>query len=166
MPSFSFKTVSVDNVGSEARDFNGKHSVLSFESPIETIQIAIERTYLSHIRLGLLLSLLSAAILLNARLPDPTKAASNQGLPTYTVPLGTLFFIASILGLAAGLFNYERLWKGLKNGAAFVQSSRCAILSASVASILTGHHRTHTVVMGFIALLTLSTIVTLLSGVQ
>lgn len=85
--------------------------------------IAIERTYLSHIRLGLLLSLLSAAILLNARLPDPITE-SSEGSHPYTVTLGSLYFIASILGLTAGLFNYERLWKGLKDGAAFVQSSR------------------------------------------
>ncbi|KIM21732.1 hypothetical protein M408DRAFT_47848, partial [Serendipita vermifera MAFF 305830] len=102
----SFKTISVDNVGSEARDF-----------------CAIERTYLSHIRLGLLLSLLSAAILLNARLPDPTTE-SNPSIHPYTITLGSLYFVASILGLGAALFNYEKLWKGLKDGAAFVQSSR------------------------------------------
>ncbi|CCA66953.1 hypothetical protein PIIN_00791 [Serendipita indica DSM 11827] len=104
----TFKTVTVDNVGSEARDF-----------------CAIERTYLSQIRFGLLLGLLSSALLLNARLPDPSGSHEHK-VPTYALPLASLYFAASLVCLAAAIQNYNRLWKGLKNGAAFVQSSRYA----------------------------------------
>ncbi|KAG8798408.1 hypothetical protein FRB91_008115 [Serendipita sp. 411] len=123
-----FKPVLVDNVGSEARDF-----------------CAIERTYLSHMRLGVLLSLLSASLLLNARLPDPKGHSAQATVPGYSIPLASLYFVASLCGLAAGIHNYERLWKGLKDGAAFVQSSR-----------------KHTAVMSSISLLIMATIITLL----
>ncbi|PVF98899.1 hypothetical protein CPB86DRAFT_784345 [Serendipita vermifera] len=126
----SFKTISVDNVGSEARDF-----------------CAIERTYLSHIRLGMLLSLLSAALMLNARLPTPGQDPSHhQDAPLYTIPLASAYLAASICGLSVACYNYERLWKGLKDGAAFVQSSRI-----------------HTAAMSLISLLIIGTIITLLA---
>jgi Domain of unknown function (DUF202) len=101
------------------------HSSEVFDSSVA----AIERTYLSHLRLGLVLALLSASILLNARLPapndeeDPTSSRSQlQGLK-----FGSLYFAAAIAGFFGGLLNYDKLWSGMKSGKAFVQSPRSVL---------------------------------------
>jgi len=107
--TLQIRPVHVDNIASEARDF-----------------CAIERTYLSHLRLGVVLTLLSASILLNARLPapnadgDPTSDHDQlQGLR-----FGSLYFAAALAAFFGGLLNYDKLWSGMKNGRAFVQSPR------------------------------------------
>jgi hypothetical protein len=91
---------------------------------------AIERTYLSHLRLGLVLALLSTSILLNARLPapnddeDPTSSRSRlQGLK-----FGSLYFVAALAAFFGGLFNYDKLWSGMISGRAFVQSPRSVFI--------------------------------------
>jgi len=103
---------------------------------------AIERNYLSHVRLGLLLSLLSSAILLKARLSGrgPKAESTNSALP-----LGSLFFAASIATIGVGWWSYEASKDEMKKGKGFV-----------------GGYRVHEVVLGAVAALVASTYIYLL----
>jgi len=110
MPTMlQIRPVHVDNIGSEARDF-----------------CAIERTYLSHIRLGLVLALLSTSILLNARLPGPNgdNDSIGGGNQLQGLRFGSLYFVAALATLFGGLINYDKLWSGMQTGRAFVQSPK------------------------------------------
>jgi len=125
------RTVYVDNMASEARDF-----------------CTIERTYLSHLRLGLVLGLLSASILLNARLPashddeDPASGRSQlRGLG-----FGSVYLAAAVAVFFGGLLNYDKLWSDMKSGRALVQSPRF-----------------YTVVLTLISALILATVIVLLA---
>ena len=88
--------------------------------------VAIERTYLSHLRLGVVLALLSASILLNARLPDPNsdRDPTHSGSQLQGLGFGSLYFVAALAALFGGLLNYDKLWSGMKSGKAFVQSPK------------------------------------------
>ena len=88
--------------------------------------VAIERTYLSHLRLGVVLALLSASILLNARLPDPNgdRDPSNSPSQLHGLGFGSVYFVAALAALFGGLINYDKLWSDMKNGRAFVQSPK------------------------------------------
>ena len=88
--------------------------------------VAIERTYLSHLRLGVVLTLLTASILLNARLPAPNddKDPINNRSPLSGLRFGSLYFAAALAAFFGGLLNYDKLWSDMKTGRAFVQSPR------------------------------------------
>ena len=87
--------------------------------------VAIERTYLSHLRLGVVLALLSASILLNARLPDPNGDRDPTNSPSlHGLGFGSVYFVAALAALFGGLINYDKLWSDMKNGRAFVQSPK------------------------------------------
>ena len=135
----------IENVGSTARDVCGTyviHSNLAFqphESPKLTIRptwtslhlsshlrIAIERNYLSHVRLGLLLSLLSSAVLLSARLstgngpyPDETDVPHAAA-----IPLGSLYFAASVATIFVGWWCYDESRAELIMGKGFIGEFR------------------------------------------
>ena len=102
--------------------------------------LAIERTYLSHLRLGVVLALLSASILLNARLPNPDgdRDPTGGGSQLQGLGFGSLYFVAALAALFGGLFNYDKLWSGMKSGRAFVQSPKSVSpLQNSSALVLT-----------------------------
>ncbi|CAE6478371.1 unnamed protein product [Rhizoctonia solani] len=92
----------VPNTGSAARDY-----------------CTIERTLLAFTRLGLVLFVLSASLLLKARLPGPEDENSDTGGPA-AFPLGTIFTITSILAIISGWMGYESDLKGLREERAFV----------------------------------------------
>src|SRR5258708_29739940 len=106
--------------------------------------VAIERTYLSHLRLGVVLTLLSASILLNARLPAPT----GDGDPTSDrnqlqgLRFGSLYFVAALAAFVGGLLNYDKLWSDMKSGRAFVQSPKSVYLVFFFGSRCAGTNRT------------------------
>lgn len=105
------------------------------------LTVAIERTYLSHLRLGVVLTLLSASILLNARLPAPNGVGdpTSDGAPLQGLRFGSLYFAAALAAFLGGLHNYDKLWSGIKSGRAFVQSPRSVrflIYSESIALVL------------------------------
>ncbi|KAF7370614.1 hypothetical protein MSAN_00694400 [Mycena sanguinolenta] len=77
----------VANTGSTARDF-----------------CMLERNLLSHLKLALVLSLLSSSVLLRARLvPDNTSTDSS---PTTGIVVASLQFIAALAAIGAGAWEY------------------------------------------------------------
>ncbi|CAE6433383.1 unnamed protein product [Rhizoctonia solani] len=92
----------VPNTGSAARDY-----------------CTIERTLLSFTRLGLVLFVLSVSLLLKARLPGPEDEDNETG-GAAALPLGTIYFAASLLAIVSGWMGYESDLKGLLKERAFV----------------------------------------------
>ncbi|KAG9122630.1 hypothetical protein FRC07_000908 [Ceratobasidium sp. 392] len=89
--------------------------------PLVIIAATIERTLLSYARLGLILFVLSASLLLKARIPDPDDE-NDQGDAegSGTFPLGIIYSVASIIVVIAGWANYESDLKGLLEERGFV----------------------------------------------
>ncbi|CAE6420682.1 unnamed protein product [Rhizoctonia solani] len=92
----------VPNTGSTARDY-----------------CTIERTLLSFSRLGLVLFVLSASLLLKARLPGPEDNNDETGGEA-ALPLASVFLVASILAIISGWMGYESDLRGLREERAFV----------------------------------------------
>ncbi|KAF9267378.1 hypothetical protein L218DRAFT_855429 [Marasmius fiardii PR-910] len=85
----------VDNTGSNARDF-----------------CMLERNLLSHVKLALLLFLVSCSLLLQARLvPDPE--ADPVGGSMIGVPLASFQIAAAVLALVGGVWEYHNGYKDL-----------------------------------------------------
>jgi len=95
----------VKNIGSAARDY-----------------CALERTFLAHLRLGLVLLALFTSLILNARFPRTGKKRAPQDREGLAVPLGTLYFGSTLMALAMGLLWYEHGYRGLRSGRAFIES--------------------------------------------
>ncbi|KAF9461212.1 hypothetical protein BDZ94DRAFT_1141336, partial [Collybia nuda] len=92
----------VENMGSNARDF-----------------CMLERNLLSHLKLALLLSLLSSSILLRARLvPDAEGIPEPQN--RNGIPLAVIQIVASIAAIIAGVWEYHSGYKDLRNMRAFL----------------------------------------------
>ena len=80
----------VKNEGSAARDF-----------------CMLERNILSHFKLALLLLLLSASILLHARLPTPQGEPSTPTPPSKAgLPIAILQMLAALAAILAGTWEY------------------------------------------------------------
>lgn len=132
--------------------------------------VAIERTYLSHLRLGVVLALLSASILLNARLPDPNgdKDPTRSGSQLQGLGFGSLYFVAALAALFGGLINYDKLWSGMKSGRAFVQSPKSVFYFAKLWCTSTNgihpfNHRFYTIILVLISGLIIATVIVLLA---
>ncbi|KAH8832725.1 hypothetical protein DL96DRAFT_1583145 [Flagelloscypha sp. PMI_526] len=108
----------VQNVGSQARDF-----------------CMLDRNILSHLKLALLLSLLSSSILLQSRLvPDPTEHGKMQPHPA----LAYLLFGASIVTSAAGIWEFHTGVLDLLNLTAFLRSARIHHFLMTVVTCVVG----------------------------
>lgn len=98
----------VKNTGSNARDF-----------------CMLERNLLSHLKLALLLSLLSSSMLLRARLVPDTG-----GLPELQskdgIPLAVVQIAASIAVIVAGAWEYHSGYKDLRDMRAFLVAAKYA----------------------------------------
>ncbi|TFK39868.1 hypothetical protein BDQ12DRAFT_722075 [Crucibulum laeve] len=108
----------VENSGSTARDF-----------------CMLERNILSHIKLALLLSLLSSSVLLQARLvPDEgTKEHSGE------IPLASVHFAAAIASIVAGSWEYYSGYWDLRKTRAFLASAKPhLIVMSAVAGVIFG----------------------------
>ena len=90
--------VLVENSGSAARDY-----------------CMLERNILSHLKLGLLLSLLSSSLLLDARLVPQIGHQASRSLP-----LASVEFTAAMLCIAAGAWEYYNGYHDLKHTRAFL----------------------------------------------
>ncbi|KAF8311555.1 hypothetical protein DL93DRAFT_1387937 [Clavulina sp. PMI_390] len=107
----------IKNVGSTARD-----------------ACAIERNFLSYLRLGILLSLLSSSLLLNARISNTTSTEPVQA----QLPLGTLFFVASLLATFSGWWAYRLALKEFLKQKAFLDFEIHEIALGFVALLVSG----------------------------
>ncbi|KAJ7180649.1 hypothetical protein C8R46DRAFT_1210976 [Mycena filopes] len=93
----------VENTGSAARDF-----------------CMLERNLLSHLKLALLLSLLSSSVLLRARLvPDPDNKPTDMSGTTGIV-VASLQFTAAIAAIGAGVWEYYCGYRDIRNMHAFL----------------------------------------------
>lgn len=97
--------MSVPNKGSTARDF-----------------CFLERNILSHLKLALLLSLLSSSSLLHARLPSPDSDSDSES--SHAFPVACIQFAAALAAIGAGLWQF---WSGdadLRSSRAFLVASK------------------------------------------
>lgn len=102
----------VKNTGSNARDF-----------------CMLERNLLSHLKLALLLSLLSSSMLLRARLvPDAGGAPESQSKDG--IPLAVVQIAASIAAIVAGAWEYHSGYKDLRSMRAFLVAAKYACVPA------------------------------------
>lgn len=88
----------------------------------------LERNILSHLKLALLLSLLSSAILLHARLPTPSEDDSGEKPPPSgskaELPMATLEMVAALAAIAAGVWEYWCGDRDLRNMRAFLVANK------------------------------------------
>lgn len=80
----------------------------------------LERNVLSHLKLALLLSLLSSSLLLQARLVPSTSELNN---PT-SLPLASLLFVAAIACISIGLWEYFRGFQDMRLARAFLTTPK------------------------------------------
>lgn len=99
----------VENTGSTARDF-----------------CMLERNILSHLKLALLLSLLSSSVLLRARLvPEPNDTPQrDDGDSRGGIPLASVQFIASLAAIVAGAWEYHSGYRDLRDMRAFLVATK------------------------------------------
>lgn len=99
-----FASNGVDNVGSQARDF-----------------CMLERNLLSHIKLALLLALLSWSVLLRARLvPEQPEDEGDSG----GIPLSAVEFGAALTCVAAGSWEYYQGYWDLRTSTPFLRATK------------------------------------------
>ncbi|KAF7309796.1 hypothetical protein MIND_00351500 [Mycena indigotica] len=103
----------VENVGSTARDF-----------------CMLERNLLSHLKLALLLSLLSSSVLLRARLVPEDKPTQLSGAMGTTV--ASLQFVAAIATVIAGGYEYYCGYWDLRKMHAFLVAVKPHLALVSV----------------------------------
>lgn len=88
----------------------------------------LERNILSHLKLAILLSLLSSAILLHARLPSPSDSDSREEEPSSGSKAGltmaTLEMVAALAVIAAGVWEYWCGERDLRNMRAFLVADK------------------------------------------
>lgn len=93
----------------------------------------LERNILSHLKLALLLSLLSSSLILHARL-IPAKGTSDSA---YNFPLAIVEFIAAMIAVVAGVWEYFSGCADLKNARAFLTGVKLVFLHNLYLSRLT-----------------------------
>ncbi|KAG1739987.1 hypothetical protein EDB19DRAFT_1709631 [Suillus lakei] len=67
----------------------------------------LERNFLSHVKLVLLLLLMFASALLGIRLPGPPGSGQSESLGSFSLPIAILQFIAALLTIAAAFWEYH-----------------------------------------------------------
>ncbi|KII85869.1 hypothetical protein PLICRDRAFT_115337 [Plicaturopsis crispa FD-325 SS-3] len=111
----------VENVGSTARDF-----------------CMLERNLLSHLKLALLMSLLSSSFLLRASL---STGPSNDPEPPsrFATPMAVMQVVASICVIAVGMWEYQSGYHDLQQSRAFLKSTKphLAVISVVTAVVFT-----------------------------
>jgi hypothetical protein len=97
----------IENHGSTARDY-----------------CMLERNFLSHVKLGLLLMLLASSVLLGARLPGPDLPKDHEN-PNhgFGIPLASIEFAAALIVIGAGCCEYESGIRDMRARRAFLLST-------------------------------------------
>ncbi|KAH7927300.1 hypothetical protein BV22DRAFT_1007231 [Leucogyrophana mollusca] len=98
----------------------------------------LERNFLAHIKLVLLLSLLSSSALLGIRLPGPpgSGADSSESLGKASLPVATLQFIAALATVGAAYWEYHTGCKDLMKARAFFAITKVHLAIMSVVSAI------------------------------
>ncbi|KAH9066497.1 hypothetical protein EDB87DRAFT_1586447 [Lactarius vividus] len=99
---------SIENHGSTARDY-----------------CMLERNFLSHAKLALLLMLVSSSVLLQARLDCPTNPEEHDGGGGHelSIPLATIEVISAFVVIGSGLWEYESGIRDMRVRRAFLLST-------------------------------------------
>ncbi|KAH9072316.1 hypothetical protein EDB83DRAFT_2362273 [Lactarius deliciosus] len=97
---------SIENHGSTARDY-----------------CMLERNFLSHVKLALLLMLVSSSVLLQARLDSPTNPEEHGGSHKLSIPLATIEVISAFIVVGSGLWEYESGIRDMRVRRAFLLST-------------------------------------------
>jgi hypothetical protein len=84
----------------------------------------LERNILSHLKLALLLSLLSSSLLLQVRLVPSTDDQNDAS----SIPLATLQFVAAIACISIGLWEYFRGFRDMRMARAFLTTPKFVYL--------------------------------------
>lgn len=84
----------------------------------------LERNILSHLKLALLLSVLSSSLLLQTRLVPSEGDSEDIGASTYGMPLSILQFIAAILAVVAGVWEFLSGCNDLQHMTTFLNSPK------------------------------------------
>ncbi|KAG2355704.1 hypothetical protein BDR07DRAFT_507231 [Suillus spraguei] len=96
----------------------------------------LERNFLSHIKLVLLLLLMFASVLLEIRLPGPPGTRQSESLGSFSLPLAILQFIAALLTIAAAFWEYHTGLDDLMKVRAFFVHRMHHIIMAAVTFII------------------------------
>lgn len=96
----------VYNTGSSARDY-----------------CMLERNMLSHVKLSLLLSLLSSSMILHARLSPPAEDCLQYSLRS-GVPVASILLFSSLLSLVAGTWEYWLSDNDMRKRRAFMVANK------------------------------------------
>lgn len=106
----------VENNGSAARDF-----------------CMLERNILSHLKLALLLSLLSSSMLLHARLvPDPNDERPIPTGDSKAIGIGSVHLAAAVAVIGAGCWEFHSGIRDLRDMRAFLVATKCVPRKSSV----------------------------------
>jgi hypothetical protein len=106
-PLAAMASLQVENTGSAARDF-----------------CMLERNMLSYVKLALLLSLLSSAVLLRSRLVPDTDDNGPRDESKAGISLASLQFVGSFLAISAGAWGYRIGYRDLVDMRAFLNGER------------------------------------------
>lgn len=96
-----------ENTGSAARDF-----------------AMLERNLLSHLRLAALLMLLASSVLLSARLPSSSEPEGTAPHSAAQIPLASIQVAAALTAIGAGIWEYRRGYKDMKDMKGFLLASK------------------------------------------
>lgn len=99
--------LSLEVVGSNVRDF-----------------CMLERNFLSHLKLVLLLMLLSSTALLGVRFPGPSTSSQGETLGTASLPAAIIQLVAALATITAAIWEYHSGVKGLLGVKAFLAVTR------------------------------------------
>ncbi|KAI6041251.1 hypothetical protein EDC04DRAFT_2669988 [Pisolithus marmoratus] len=98
----------------------------------------LERNYLSHFKLVLLLLLLLCSSLLGTRLPPPSESdgSPDASMSGVRLPLATLLYIAALLTIAAAVWEYHTGVKCLLRVRAFLVGTKIHLSLMAVVSVI------------------------------
>ncbi|KAN0137003.1 hypothetical protein V8E53_005000 [Lactarius tabidus] len=108
---------SIENYGSTARDY-----------------CMLERNFLSHAKLALLLMLISSSVLLHARLDSPTNP-EERGSHKLGISLAAIEIIAAFVVIGLGLWEYESGIRDMRVRRAFLLSSQPHFVVVAVIAV-------------------------------
>lgn len=100
------------NNGSAARDF-----------------AMLERNLLSHLRLAALILLLTASVLLDARLPSPSEPSGGTPRSASSIPIASVELVAALTAIGAGIWEYRRGYQDMQDMKGFLVAAKYALRS-------------------------------------
>ena len=128
----------VENTGSQARDF-----------------CMLERNFLSHVKLALLLAVLSWSILLKSRLvPGQPEKENDNG-----TPLSAVEYAASLACVIAGVWEYYKGYRDLRTSTPFFKGTKWVDSSSSTVILIPCS--LHIFFMGVLSVVVFSTCIVL-----